>query len=413
MGCRRVIPVRGQPWVVQLAVAVVAALLGISECSGRGSFITAVPPTETQGICATSVTTHGYKCQEFDAKDGYILSLQRISDGRTGTGTGTGGNTEPVIIQHGILMDGMSWLLNSPERNLPMILADNGFDVWIVNTRGTRFSRRHQSLDPSQPEFWDWSWDELVMYDLPAVCDFVYTRSGKRKTHYVGYSMGSLMALASLSEGKLVDKLKSVALLGPIGYLSHMTTPLGIDAAKSYLGEVRVSAHKIGYINPVGQLLKLLCSQPGVDCYDLLSILTGNNCCLNSTTDSLALQNLLQPTSTKNLLHFAQTVRNGRLTKYDYGIPGNLLIYGEVAPPPYELSSIPKDIPMFVSYGGRDAISDPWDVQTLLHRLQLHDVDKLSVQFIEDYAHTDFIMGVNANDVVYSQVLSFVTKLRS
>lgn len=49
------------------------------------------------------------------------------------------------------VQDGVTWLLNSPDRNLPLILADNGFDVWIANTRGTRFSRRHTSMDPSDP----------------------------------------------------------------------------------------------------------------------------------------------------------------------------------------------------------------------------------------------------------------------
>lgn len=49
------------------------------------------------------------------------------------------------------MQDGVTWLLNSPEQDLPLILADNGFDVWIANSRGTRFSRRHISLDPSSP----------------------------------------------------------------------------------------------------------------------------------------------------------------------------------------------------------------------------------------------------------------------
>jgi len=49
---------------------------------------------------------------------------------------------------------------------------------------------------------------------------------------------GTLVALAALSEGKLVDKLQSAALLSPIAYLSHMTTPLGVVATKSFSGEV-------------------------------------------------------------------------------------------------------------------------------------------------------------------------------
>jgi hypothetical protein len=43
----------------------------------------------------------------------------------------------------------MTWLLNSPEESLAFILADSGFDVWISNTRGTRFSRGHVSLNPT------------------------------------------------------------------------------------------------------------------------------------------------------------------------------------------------------------------------------------------------------------------------
>jgi hypothetical protein len=49
---------------------------------------------------------------------------------------------------------------------------------------------------------------------------------------------GTLVALAALSEGRLVDKMKSAALLTPVAYLAHMTTPLGILLAKTFVGEV-------------------------------------------------------------------------------------------------------------------------------------------------------------------------------
>nr|XP_027101938.1 triacylglycerol lipase 2 isoform X1 [Coffea arabica] len=292
--------------------------------------------------------------------------------------------------------DGMTWLLNSPQQSLAMILADRGFDVWIANIRGTRYSRRHVTLDPSKPEFWNWTWDDLVMHDLPALLDFVFQQTGQ-KIHYVGHSMGTLMALATFSERKQIDKVKSAALLSPIAFLSHMTTALGVVAAKAFVGEI-TTLFGLSEFNPKGDavasLLKALCAQPGVDCYDLLTALTGKNCCLNASTVELFLKNEPQSTSTKNLVHLAQTVRDGKLTKYDYGNAYfNVAHYGESKPPSYNLANIPNDLPIFLSYGGQDALSDVKDVETLLDSLKFHDVEKLHVQYIKDYAHADFIMG--------------------
>ncbi|MBA0587161.1 hypothetical protein Gohar_022192 [Gossypium harknessii] len=108
------------------------------------------------------------------------------------------------------------------------------------------------------------------------------------------------------------------------------------------------------------------------------------------------------------MVHLAQTVRDGVIAKYNYGRPDyNLMHYGEARPPIYNISNIPKDLPIFISYGGQDALSDVEDVGQLLDNLKYHDVNKLSIQYIKDYAHADFIMGVNAKDIVYNQVVSF------
>ncbi|XXG50270.1 hypothetical protein AAC387_Pa02g4312 [Persea americana] len=123
--------------------------------------------------------------------------------------------------------------------SLGYILANSGFDVWITNTRGTRWRLKHQSFDPTKPSYWDWSWDELVQYELPAIVGFVHSQTGQ-KMHFVGYSLGTLIALSSfsLSEGKQVDKLKSATLLTPIAYLGHITTVIGQLAAKVFVGEI-------------------------------------------------------------------------------------------------------------------------------------------------------------------------------
>ncbi|KAE9619864.1 putative triacylglycerol lipase [Lupinus albus] len=231
-----------------------------------------------KGLCASVVIGHGYKCHELEVttKDGYILSLQRIPEGRYESG-GIGTKKQPVIIQHGVLVDGMTWFMNSPEQNLPMILADSGFDVWIVNSRGTRYSRRHISLDPSSEEFWNWCLDDLVSYDLTAVFDFVYNQTDQ-KIHYVGHSLGTLMALTSFSERQLVHQVKSAALLSPVAFLSHMKTALVVLAARSLLSET-FTLLRVAEFNPTGVLVKgyvrSICAFPGVDCDDLLGAITG------------------------------------------------------------------------------------------------------------------------------------------
>ncbi|XP_059284906.1 triacylglycerol lipase 2-like isoform X2 [Lycium ferocissimum] len=354
------------------------------------------------GMCASAVTVHGYKCQEFEVTtdDGYILSVQRIPEGRVGGGGGP--NRQPVLLQHGVLVDGVTWLQNSPEQSPAMILADNGFDVWISNIRGTRYSRRH--------DYWNWTWDDLVVHDLPALLGLVFEQTGQ-KIHYIGHSMGTLMALASFSEGKQLDKVKSAALLSPVAYLSHMTTALGVVAARAFVSEI-TTIFGLAEFNPRGEpvsdFLKALCAQAGVDCYDLITALTGKNCCLNASIVDHFLKNEPQSTSTKNLVHLSQTVRDGVLSKYDYGSNDfNQAHYGATKPPRYNLNNIPHDLPLFLSYGGQDALSDVQDVETLLDYLKFHNVDKLHVQYIKDYAHADFIIGITAKDIVYNQIISF------
>ncbi|KAH0461828.1 hypothetical protein IEQ34_009403 [Dendrobium chrysotoxum] len=376
---------------------------------GEGAFS---PSPEEVGICEAVVRPYGYKCQEFEVttEDGYILGMQRIPVGRNGV---IGGARQPVLLQHGVLMDGMTWLLNSPEQSLAFVLADNGFDVWIGNIRGTRSSYRHVSLTPSDRAYWAWSWDELVVNDLPAMVDLV-SKQTKQKLHYVGHSLGTLIALASFSEGRLVDKLRSAALLCPIAYLDHMKTKLGILAAKLFVGEILSNLLGLAEFNPKGveasKWLNRLCSYPDVNCYDLLTAFTGNNCCLNGSTVQLFLEYEPQPTSTKNMVHLAQTFRNGVLTKYNYGA-NNIQRYGQSTPPVYNLSNIPNSLPLYLSYGGRDSLSDTEDVEHLLHDLKLHDTDQLVLHYVQNYAHVDFIMGVSAKQVVYDSMMAFFRQL--
>ena len=38
---------------------------------------------------------------------------------------------------------------------LAFTLSDKGYDVWMGNARGTIFSKKHESLSTSDPQFWN------------------------------------------------------------------------------------------------------------------------------------------------------------------------------------------------------------------------------------------------------------------
>ncbi|XP_057441706.1 triacylglycerol lipase 2-like isoform X1 [Lotus japonicus] len=368
--------------------------------------VAAVAPGITDGICSLMVKTQGYTCEEHlvTTPDGYILNLQRISS------RGPLGKKPPVLLQHGLFMDGVTWLLLPPRQSLVFLLADHGFDVWLANTRGTKYSLRHTWLPSNSPDYWNWSWDELVAYDLPATFQYVHDQTGQ-KLHYIGHSQGTLIALASFSKDQLLDKLRSAALLSPIAYVGQLTSPLAKNAAENFIAE---SLYKLGIFEfnlrggDVIKFLKDLCNNTGIDCTNMLTSFTGPNCCVSPSIVNNFLDHEPQSTATKNMIHLSQMIREGTTAMFDYeNREENTKHYGQPTPPVYDMTRLPNDLPLFISYGGADALSDVKDVQHLLESLEDHDGDKLVVQYRNDYAHADYVMGENAKRDIYEPLISF------
>ncbi|GMP66689.1 hypothetical protein CsSME_00026948 [Camellia sinensis var. sinensis] len=269
----------------------------------------------------------------------------RIPVGRSGKKP----DRPPVLLQHGLLVTNYvvmagchNMAVESSCESLGFILADNGFDVWPANTRGTKSSRGHKLLSPSDAAYWDWSWDELAAYDLPA-------------------------------------SFQSAALLAPLAYLGQMPSPFARVIADGFIAE---DFYLLGFVEfaPGGEaaarLLKFICDIRQSDCADLMTAVT--------------------------------VIRQGTLAMYDYGNEDeNNIHYGQPAPPVYNTASIPNDLPLFLSYGGQDLLSDVNGVQTLLDTLKDHDAYKLVVQYKENYAHYDFIFGFNAKQAVYDPLVAF------
>ncbi|KAJ4830353.1 hypothetical protein Tsubulata_031790 [Turnera subulata] len=368
----------------------------------------ALAPNADDGICKSMIEPQGYVCQEHQVttKDGYVLSIQRMPVGRSGKKA----DKPPVLLQHGVFVDGAVWAVNPPDEALAFILADNGYDVWISNTRGTTYSRGHTSLSPSDSAYWDWTWDELAAYDLPATFQYVHDQTGQ-KLHYVGHSLGTLIAFAAFSQGQLLNMLRSAALLSPIAHLNQITSPLTKGAAKSFIAEdlYWLGLHEfVPGGKAASKLVQDVCEKTNINCSNLIDAFTGPNCCVNASSMNSFYQNEPQSTSTKNMIHLSQMVRTGNVSMYDYGNEdANMEHYRQPTPPLYNLASIPNDLPLFLAYGGQDSLSDVNDVNVLLGNLKEHEGDKLVLVYKDDYAHADFVFGVNANQVVYDPLMAF------
>lgn len=74
---------------------------------------------------------------------------------------------------------------------LPYQLVDTGkYDVWLMNSRGNHYSRRHLWMDPNtQHEFWDFSFEEMGDQDLKECIEFIQKAQGNsHKITLIGHS---------------------------------------------------------------------------------------------------------------------------------------------------------------------------------------------------------------------------------
>ena len=91
-------------------------------------------------------------------------------------------------MQHGLLGSAEHFTSNK-DLSPAFILAQAGFDVWLGNSRGTKYSRSHETLDPDfDQKFWEFSWGQMAEHDLPASINYVRQISKANKITYIGHS---------------------------------------------------------------------------------------------------------------------------------------------------------------------------------------------------------------------------------
>ena len=97
----------------------------------------------------------------------------------------------------------------------------------LGNNRGTTWSMNHTTLSLDSPAYWDFTWQEMAHYYMPAILEYILKESGQDQLTYVGHSEGAMQALAGFSINQtLARKVSFFAALAPVTNVGHQRSPI-------------------------------------------------------------------------------------------------------------------------------------------------------------------------------------------
>jgi len=127
--------------------------------------------------------------------DGWRLGVRRYRPRRPDPGK------LPVVLCHGLGLNATFWTIT--DDNLPSQLAEHGYEVFLFDLRGSgensrlgscdRFNRFLRETPFRERGESNWSLDDVVRYDMPAVLDHVERTTGQRRVNWVGHSLGGMV----------------------------------------------------------------------------------------------------------------------------------------------------------------------------------------------------------------------------
>jgi pimeloyl-ACP methyl ester carboxylesterase len=252
------------------------------------------------------------------------------------------------------------------------------------NNRGNKHSRSHITLDPNtDTKFWDYSFHEMGLYDIPAMINFIKKITGVEKVTYIGHSQGTsqMFAAMSLKPDYYKANLNGFIALGPVTFMKNIGATFMKTAADYNLDSIfeflRIN-ELLTSTATLEQIQLILCKNVGIVCTGLLNMLADSNINDDDMDRFLVfVGHFPSGSSSRSLKHFASNVRNG--------------LFADPTGQAYPVTSI-KDIPIGLFVGNDDKLATVADNRELKDILNSNGTLKFYKEY-EDMGHSTFFLS--------------------
>jgi pimeloyl-ACP methyl ester carboxylesterase len=307
-----------------------------------------------------------------------------------------------VILQHGLIDSSDTFVINE-DPALAYLFADAGFDVWMPNLRGNKYSKMHRKLKVSSKEYWNFSVDEVIKYDLKVVFTRIMEVTKFEQLFYAGHSMsgGSFIAAAARDPEFYRKHTKDFVGLAPSTrslnsvYLLRLALYSNLFTAFQILGVYEI----LNLSENVRDLFSSFCDSFPDVCSNILKLLADQHPEYdNQKKYRVFFNHYPSGTSTHQMIHIMQQSTHYGFYEYQRD-PNDPLIE-------YDFSKFPTDIPVAIYAGASDLLVSVMDTRWLRNKLNTCSVVKEYKEF-EGYGHLTFILPGKYYDPYYNTVAFF------
>lgn len=371
------------------------------------------------------VANYGYIIREHvvTTRDNYVLILHKLERPSSKYLE----NGKIAYFHHGLCTNSELFVLGSEYRkNLPYLLVELGWEVWLGNNRGNKYSRKHMKMPVSDARFWDFLLDEFAYYDIPDSLNYIHLLyRPSDKITFVGFLQGCAQLFASLSlHPQLHDHLNLFVGLSPPIIPSKYTLQ---DGASTILKKiVEFSARDNLFLYSLFGRRAILPSvtfwinvlpywffERVVD-YSLVGLFNWDTANISPEQKRVGYRHMFLCTSVKTVMHWFQIIYHNRFQMFDETCKVGLSSlstwfaagsnFPSHKPPPFPIAHH-LDLKMLLVYGGRDNLIDIEQTQDLILSQNERMKNKLSVIECPTYEHMDTLWADTVYDDLFVRIV--------